>query len=162
MNKKYLHEILRGNYGRKIAYTDVEKITSDNILKVIGDCIGAFYYNKPIIRYLWNYYKGDQPVLYRTKVSNEDIINKVVENHAYEIVQFKVGQTYGEPIQFISRKDDENINKAVDELNDFMADANKQEKDIKAGEWQSATGTAFKVVQSKKVISHSGLLPRHL
>lgn len=150
MNNKYLHEILRGNYGRKIAYTDVEKITSDNILKVIGDCIGAFYYNKPIIRYLWHYYKGDQPVLYRTKVSNEDIINKVVENHAYEIVQFKVGQTYGEPIQFISRKDDENINKAVDELNDFMADANKQEKDIKAGEWQSATGTSFKAVQSKK------------
>ena len=150
MNNKYLHEILRGNYGRKIAYTDVEKITSDNILKVIGDCIGAFYYNKPIIRYLWHYYKGDQPVLYRTKVSNEDIINKVVENHAYEIVQFKVGQTYGEPIQFISRKDDENINKAVDELNDFMADANKQEKDIKTGEWQSATGTSFKAVQSKK------------
>lgn len=150
MNNKYLHEILRGNYGRKIAYTDVEKITSDNVVKVIGDCIGVFYYNKPIIRYLWHYYKGDQPVLYRTKVSNEDIINKVVENHAYEIVQFKVGQTYGEPIQFISRKDDENINKAVDELNDFMADANKQEKDIKAGEWQSATGTSFKAVQSKK------------
>lgn len=150
MNNKYLHEILRGNYGRKIAYTDVREITSDNIVKVIGECIGAFYYNKPIIRYLWHYYKGDQPVLYRTKVSNEDIINKVVENHAYEIVQFKVGQTYGEPIQFISRKDDENINKAVDELNNFMADANKQEKDIKAGEWQSATGTSFKAVQSKK------------
>ena len=150
MNNKYLHEILRGNYGRKIAYTDVREITSDNIVKVIGECIGAFYYNKPIIRYLWHYYKGDQPVLYRTMVSNEDIINKVVENHAYEIVQFKVGQTYGEPIQFISRKDDENINKAVDELNNFMADANKQEKDIKAGEWQSATGTSFKAVQSKK------------
>ena len=30
-----------------------------------------------------------------------------------------------------------------------MADANKQEKDIKAGEWQSATGTSFKAVQPK-------------
>ena len=87
--------------------------------------------------------------MYRTKLSNEDILNKVVENHAYEIVQFKVGQTYGEPIQFISRKDDEAINKAVDMLNDFMADANKQEKDIKAGEWQSATGTSFKAIQPK-------------
>lgn len=26
-------------------------------------------------------------------------------------------------------------------------DANKQEKDIKAGEWQSATGTSFKAVR---------------
>ena len=102
-----------------------------------------------MIRYLWHYYKGDQPILYRTKITNSDITNKIVENHAYEIVQFKVGQTYGEPIQFISRKDDENINKAVDMLNDFMADANKHEKDIKAGEWQSATGTSFKAIQPK-------------
>ena len=121
----------------------------DNIIKVIGNCIGAFYFNKPVIRYLWHYYKGDQPILYRTKITNSDITNKIVENHAYEIVQFKVGQTYGEPIQFISRKDDENINKAVDMLNDFMADANKHEKDIKAGEWQSATGTSFKAIQPK-------------
>ena len=88
-------------------------------------------------------------MLYRTKISNEDITNKILENHAYEIVQFKVGQTYGEPVQFISRKDDDAINNAVDELNDFMTDANKQEKDIKSGEWQSATGTAFKAIQSK-------------
>lgn len=73
---------------------------------------------------------------------------------AHEWVQFKVGQSYGEPIQFISRKDDEAINKAVDALNDFMADANKQEKDVKAGEWQSATGTSFKAVRLKMVIFH--------
>lgn len=74
-------------------------------------------------------------------------MNKVVENHAYEIVQFKVGQTYGEPVQFVSRKDDENINRSVDILNDYMVDVDKQSKDIKSGEWQSATGTSFKAVQ---------------
>lgn len=149
MNTMYFQDLVRGCYGRKIAYTNVDTITANNVVKVIGSTVGVFNWNKPIIKYLWHYYKGDQPVLYRTKLSNEDIINKIVENHAYEIVQFKVGQTYGEPIQFISRKDDKNINKAVDILNDFMADANKQEKDIKAGEWQSATGTSFKAVQPK-------------
>ena len=149
MNKRSFNDLVRGCYGRKIAYTNVETITTENVVKVIGSCIGAFYWNKTAIKYLWDYYKGDQPVLYRTKVSNEDICNSIVENHSYEIVQFKVGQTYGEPIQFISRKDDEAINKAVDMLNDFMADANKQEKDIKAGEWQSATGTSFKAIQPK-------------
>lgn len=149
MNTMYFQDLVRGCYGRKIAYTNVDTITANNVVKVIGDTIGAFYWNKPIIKYLWTYYKGDQPILYRTKRSNEDIINKIVENHAYEWVQFKVGQSYGEPIQFISRKDDEAINKAVDTLNDFMADANKQEKDIKAGEWQSATGTSFKAAQPK-------------
>ena len=147
MNTQYFHDLVKGRYGRKIAYTDVEQITADNIVNVVGNCIGAFYFNKTIIQYLWNYYKGDQPVLYRTKIQNADITNKVSENHAYEIVQFKVGQTYGEPIQLISRKDDDRINNAVDEFNDYLTDANKQEKDIKAGEWQSATGTSFKAVQ---------------
>lgn len=150
MNTQYFHDLVKGRYGRKIAYSNVEQITADNIVNVVGNCIGAFYFNKTIIRYLWNYYKGDQPVLYRTKVQNADITNKVSENHAYEIVQFKVGQTYGEPIQLISRKDDERINNAVDEFNDYLTDANKQEKDIKAGEWQSATGTSFKAVQITK------------
>ena len=149
-NTMYFQDIVKGNYGRKIAYTDAERITAENVVKIIGQCIGVFYGNKTAIRYLWRYYKGDQPVLYRTKVSNEDITNKILENHAYEIVQFKVGQTYGEPVQFISRKDDDAINNAVDELNDFMTDANKQEKDIKSGEWQSATGTSFKAIQSKE------------
>lgn len=103
-NKMPFRDIAKGRYGRKIAYTDVETITADNISDVIGNCIGIFNYNKTAIEYLWNYYKGDQPVLYRTKVSNEDITNKVEENHAYEIVQFKVGQTYGEPVQMVSRK----------------------------------------------------------
>ena len=147
MNNKSLQDLVKGCYGRKILYTDVETITVDNIVKVVGDCIGNYYYNKTIIEYLWRYYKGDQPILYRLKVQNADITNKIVENHAYEIVQFKVGQTYGEPIQFISRKDDDVINKAVDALNDYLVDANKQEKDIKAGEWQSATGTSFKAVR---------------
>ena len=146
-NKMPFRDIAKGRYGRKIAYTDVETITADNISDVIGNCIGIFNYNKTAIEYLWNYYKGDQPVLYRTKVSNEDITNKVEENHAYEIVQFKVGQTYGEPVQMVSRKNDENINKAVDEYNDYTTDADKQEKDIKAGEWQSAVGTSFKAAQ---------------
>ena len=122
MNTQYFHDLVKGRYGRKIAYTDVEQITADNIVNVVGNCIGVFYFNKTIIRYLWNYYKGDQPVLYRTKIQNADI-------------------------QLISRKDDDRINNAVDEFNDYLTDANKQEKDIKAGEWQSATGTSFKAVQ---------------
>ncbi|MFQ9049122.1 MAG: phage portal protein [Coprococcus sp.] len=147
MNRLHLQDLVRGHYGRKIAYTNVDTITPDNIVNVVGECIGVFNWNKPIIKYLWNYYKGDQPIRYRTKVIRDDVVNYIVENHAYEIVQFKVGRTYGEPVQYISRKDDDAINNAVDDLNDYMVDACKQDKDIKAGEWQSATGTAFKAIQ---------------
>lgn len=149
MNTIYLQDLVKGVYGRKIAYTDAETITAENVVKVVGNCIGTFNANKPVIRYLWNYYKGDQPIRYRKKIVRDDVINCIVENHAYEFVQFKTGQTYGEPVQYISRRDDKKINEAVDKLNDYMGDANKQEKDIKSGEWQSAVGTSFKAVQRK-------------
>lgn len=148
-NNKHLHEIIDGRYGRKIAYTGVEEITDSNILKVLSDNIGTFNSNRTIFRYLWNYYTGDQPVLYRTKSARDDINNKIVENHAYEFVQFKVGQTYGEPLQAVSRKKDKNVSVAVDQYNNFMADVDKQVKDIQCGEWQSATGTGFKAVRRK-------------
>ena len=147
MNTQHLQDIVKGEYGRKIAYTDVDEITEQNVVGVVGNCIGVFNYNKKVIKYLWNYYKGDQPIRYRRKIVRDDIVNSIVENHAYEIVQFKTGQTYGEPVQYISRRDDEDINKAVDALNDYMVDADKHAKDIKSGEWQSAVGTSFKAIQ---------------
>ena len=119
MNRLYLQDFVQGNYGRKIAYTDVEEITEENIIKVVGSCIGTFNWNKPIFKYLWNYYKGDQPIRYRQKVVRDDVNNPIVENHAWEIVRFKNGQTNGEPIQCVSTKKEERINKDVDRFNDY-------------------------------------------
>lgn len=149
-NSSYFHDIVKGRYGRKIAYANVEEVTEDNVVRIVGDCIGTFYFNRGIFSYLWNYYKGDMPIKYRTKSSRDDICNKIVENHAFEFVQFKVGQTYGEPVQFVSRRDDDAVNKAVDELNSYMNDARKHVVDVTSGEWQSATGTSFKAVQKKR------------
>lgn len=71
-NRMTLQEIVRGNYGRKIAYTNVEKITPENIVSVIGKCIGVFNFNKTVIEYLWNYYKGDQSIRYEKRLLETD------------------------------------------------------------------------------------------
>jgi SPP1 family phage portal protein len=144
VNKLSYIDICKGSFGRKVAYTGVSTITPENVLKVIGRAISVLNYNRPFIRYLHDYYMGDQPILYREKAVRPEINNKTVENHALEIVRFKAGQTYGEPIQYVSRKKDENINKAVDALNDYMRDAHKQARDIELGIWQSSVGTAYK------------------
>ena len=102
MNKNTLQDLVKGKYGRKIAYANVEEVDQSNILEVVGETLGIFYFNKQVTKYLWDYYKGDQPILYRTKTIRDDVVNKVVENHAYEAVQFKVGQSYGEPLQCVS------------------------------------------------------------
>lgn len=146
-NRIAFNEIVHGRFGRKIAYTDVDKIDESNVVKVVGSVLGVFDWNKRAIEYLYNYYKGDQPVLYRQKTIRDDVNNRVVENHAYEVVQFKVSQSYGEPIQIVALKNDETINKAVEQFNAYTRAANKPVKDIAVGIWQSATGTAYKGIQ---------------
>lgn len=149
-NNVTLQTLVNGEYGRKIAYTDVEEITEDNVVAVLGETISVFNFNKPIIKYLWRYKNGDQPALYRTKTVRDDVNNPVVENHAWEIVQFKNGQMNGEPIQIVSLVKDDAVNQAVDTFNDYCRDAFKHARDITCGEWTSAVGTGFKAVQRVK------------
>lgn len=150
MNSTNLHSLVKGRYGRKIAYADVENITENNVVNVVGQCIGIFNWNKSVFKYLWDYKNGDQPIKYRHKVVRDDINNPIVENHAWEIVQFKNGQTNGEPIQCVSTSKDETINQAIDKFNDYCKNAGKHSRDISSGEWTSATGTGFKAVQRTK------------
>lgn len=147
MNRMHLQDLTKGEYGRKIAYADVDTITEENIIKVVGSCIGIFNFNKSIVNYLWKYKKGDQPIRYRRKIVRDDVNNPIVENHAWEIVAFKNGQTNGEPIQCHSLKEEDSINKAIDKFNDYCQAAGKHSKDISSGEWTSAVGTGFKAVQ---------------
>ena len=147
MNKQYFQDIVKGRYGRRASYADEEEISENNIVEVLGDHIGEFNTNRQQAKYLWDYKNGDQPILYREKLVRDDIVNKVVENHAYEVVQFGVSQTYGEPLQYVSRKKDDGINEDVDKLNDYMHDAFKPQRNVSQGEWKSATGTSFLALQ---------------
>lgn len=149
-NRLFFHELTRYKFGRKIAYADAETVTEDNIVKIASEGVSALNYNRIPMKYLWDYKKGDQPALYRTKTIRDDINNKVIENHAWEIVRYKNGQTYGEPVQYVSLSKDESVNAVVDRLNDYMRAASKAKKDIDSGEWTSAVGTGFKAIQRKK------------
>lgn len=150
MNRLHLQDIVKGRYGRKIAHVDVEEINESNVVSVVGECIGIFYENRIVIKYLWDYKNGDQPILYRQKRIRDDVNNPIVENHAWELVQFKNAQTNGEPIQCVSTKKEEQINKAVDKFNDYCKAAHKHVRDISSGEWTSAVGTGFKAIQRVK------------
>ena len=68
MNRLHLQDIVKGKYGRKIAYVDVEEVNESNVIAIVGECIGIFYENRTVAKYLWGYKNGDQPILYRKKV----------------------------------------------------------------------------------------------
>lgn len=154
MNKQTFANLIKnefdGEYGRKVAYTDYPEVTSDNVVEILNKTLPIFNKNCTAIKYLWTYYLGDQPVLYRNKTVRDDVNNPVVENHAYETVQFKVGQTYGEPLMCVSLAKDDKVNEAVDKLNGYLRAGKKYVKDVTCGEWQSAVGTAYKAIQRKK------------
>lgn len=147
-NKAYFTDICKGVYGRKVAYTGVKEITTKNVLDVISKTIGIHYWNRGLIDYLYRYYKGDQPILYREKTVRPEINNKVSENHALEVVRFKASQTYGEPIQYVCKKKDSTpeMNAQVDLLNDYLDEADAEARNIVLGTYQSAVGTAYKAV----------------
>lgn len=131
-------------YGRLVIYTDVDAITDANIVEELQSAVNYHNVNVEAIKYLDRYYRGDQPILYRSKKVRPEINNKIVENHALEIVDSKVADLYGEPIQYVLA-DSENETKAkqMDLLNKYMKSEDKAALDIERGRWASICGTSF-------------------
>lgn len=101
------------NKGRKRIYSSYEPDELDEIAvaRILADAIPVHLNNAADIDYLHNYTKGIQPVLEREKDVRPEINNKIVENHAYEIVEFKTGYCFGSPITYVSRSDIEDSDK---------------------------------------------------
>lgn len=133
-------------FGRRVIYTDVEQITRANVVDVLRKAFTTHLRNKNEIEYLYKYYKGEQPVLWRQKDVRPEIKNTIVENRANEIVSFKVGYLMGEPVQYVSRGDDPDIATKVSTLNDYVLSEDKAAKDKELSEWAHICGTAYRMV----------------
>ena len=132
--------------GRRVIKMSVKEINKDNLQEVLRKSLNIHNLNSDDIDYLYKYYKGDQPIRYRTKEVRPEICNRIVENRANEIVSFKVGYLCGEPIQYVSRSGDDNIVKQVNLLNEYMFAEDKASQDQEIVEWQMICGTAFRMV----------------
>ena len=133
-------------YGRRVITTDETALTDENIVSELNKAFDTHRLNRGEIEYLWNYYRGKQPILQRTKTVRPEICNKIVENRANEIVSFKVGYLCGEPIQYVGRNGGESVSKAIAELNEMMFSENKATQDKEVVEWQMICGTAYRLV----------------
>jgi len=88
-------------FGRRRIYTDAEEINQYNIEKVLNDALVHHEQNAREISYLRWYARGRQPILERQKKTRKDVCNNVVENIAAEIVDFKMGFCFGQPVNTI-------------------------------------------------------------
>lgn len=136
--------------GRRVIKSSATEITDENVLEVLLKALSVHNQNSTEINYLWNYYKGKQPILSRAKEIRPEICNKIVENRANEIVSFKVGYLCGEPIQYVSRSGGEDVTNQINTLNEFMFAEDKASQDQELVEWQMISGTAFRLVLPDK------------
>lgn len=147
-NRRPFTEICSNSYGRQIIYTNAERIDNTNIVEEVGKAYSIHLRNRTEIDYLERYYKGDQPILYRTKKVRPEINNKVVENHALEIVEHKAAENFGEPVQYVLKGTDETTKEAksieLNDLNDYNEMEAKDEIDIQMARDRSICGTSYK------------------
>lgn len=132
--------------GRRVIKSSVKEITDGNVVEVLQKALSDHAFNRSEIDYLWNYYKGKQPILNRKKDVRPEICNKIVENRANEIVSFKVGYLCGEPIQYIGRSTEESVTKGITALDELMFAEDKATQDQEIVEWQMICGTAYRLV----------------
>lgn len=135
-------------FGRRIITASLDKkdLNANSIMELLPQVLREHDKNASEIDYLYNYYKGKQPILNKVKVIRPEINNKVLENHAFEIVEFKKSYVYGEPIQYVKKgeTETETINPEISELNEYMEEEDKATRDKEIGEWDYIAGTAYR------------------
>lgn len=132
--------------GRRMILTDETEVNIGNVVQILRKALPYHWKNRSEISYLWSYYKGRQPILNRVKEVRPEITNKIVENRANEIVSFKSGYLIGEPLQYVSRGNAENIADAINQLNEFVFAEEKPAKDKELADWFHICGTSFRMV----------------
>lgn len=147
LNSRPFTEVCSGTFGRKVIYSLYETVTPGNVVRAIGNALPKHFANRQEIDYLDNYYRGVQPILFRERKTATDVNNKVVVNHAYEIVEFKVAQNFGEPVQYVRKSLDEGKSEDINAMNEMLMAESKSEVDIEIGRWRSICGTAYRMTE---------------
>lgn len=139
-------------FGRQLIFTSERVFSDDNIKAIVDRAVGVHYNNAVDIERLLNYYLGKQDILGRTKKVRSDICNKIVINHAAEIANFKVGFTFGEPVQYVYRGKDTAAEQdnAIDDsgiaaLNKLMYRLGKASKDRDLAQWLYICGVGYRL-----------------
>lgn len=133
------------SYGRRKIKIDVEKVTPQNVMSVLDRVLPVHFQNSMESKHLYAVYRGEQAILNRRKDVREEINNKILANHANEIVSFKVSYLLSEPIAYVSRGVHE-VSEKVNRLNEMMFLNNKAARDKEIADDFSICGQAFRMV----------------
>ncbi len=159
-------------FGRKQIFCDKTNIDKTNILEVLGEAYAIHEQNRAEMLYLFEYVKGRQPILDREKQIRPEINEKIVDNMASEVLEFKLGYEFGSPISYVqrARKDIKSRNALfsffkklftsdeskkedlrVSAINEMMVEECKAAKDLQLAKDVKTCGVGYRLILPKKI-----------
>jgi len=137
--------------GRKPIYTSIDRFDPKNegeIIAEVNSALTIHMENIMAMDYLYWYRRGITPIYNRKKEIRPEICNKVSENHAGTIVEFKNGYFLTQPCTYTSRHDDKALNESIGKLNEYLYRSGKQRADNKVIDWFHTVGKGCLFVRS--------------
>lgn len=144
---------LNGNIGKgRRRIFDDREINKDTIIQILFDAMNIHRLNVNDMKYLIDYYKGQQDILNRAAPSTTNINNKVVLNYAHSSVRDIVGYTFGKPVQIIPRK--AKYRKEIKQLSDIFEYENSGTVDNETATFAAICGLSyFSVLPAEELTS---------
>lgn len=158
--------------GRCQIFSDKSVIDKSNILEVLGEAFFIHEKNRNEMLYLFNYAKGDQPILKREKEVRPEINEKIVDNMASEILEFKLGYEFGSPVTYVQRArkdiksgnalfsfikkmfasdDSKKEDMRVAALNEMMVEECRAAKDLQLAKDVKTCGVGYRLILPKRI-----------
>lgn len=144
------------SYGRRVIYSDVKKITAENVVDEVQKAYLVHGANQAAISKLDEIYRGKTDILSKVKEVRENINHKINENRAWQITNFYNGYLFGEPIQYVRRENskqknaDDAIAADINALNGYCFAAGKAACDKKLGERMFIAGHGYRLTLPNK------------
>lgn len=154
--------------GRKRIYTDVDDINENNIFQVLSEAWMIHEINLQEILYLLEYEKGMQPLV-REKTLRPEIDIRVADNLANQIVEFKLGYNWGNPITYVQKSNKDmagnqpaNDDDAITMLNEMNDAEAAYAKDQELARFVEICGIGFQMVDVKRNFDGGAVFDLHV
>lgn len=139
-------------FGRRDIYALSDTVTAENVVDVVNNAMSFHVRNFLEEDYLYWRRRGLSPIITRHKQTNGFVLNKITENHANSIVNFKNGFLFPQPSFYIARND--GAKEKVDELNEYIYLCNKPDVDAKLADWFHTVGKAVLYIDPRSDDPH--------
>jgi len=148
---------LRELTGRSTFYTSTTDLTKDNVVEVVRYFFNAHQKERRIMKFLYDYDRGIQPILNK-KRSDPDKNNNIVVINLPRIIRRLIQSGFlGEQLQYISKSEDAKIKKALAKLKFLYDEEDEAEHNLQIENDLSIVGVAYEFIDKPEKGDNSPL-----